>query len=133
MSNAELHTEVVAYIEGRLFKVEFGWQRSHPAVIVMRAGGKAWELSRTVLWAATHEPCIGAWVGGGDVSACSLGRTLRLALYPSRNRPTVFLDLPAVPVTDFLDHTERLCPSHGIEEEILIGAEIDRALTEILG
>lgn len=133
MTNAELHLNVIGKIGTTLLKASFDWQRAHPALVTMTAAGKPWELSRTVLWAATREPCLGAWVGGGDVSVCDAGGVLRLMLYPSRNRPTVVLRFPDTPIVDFLDHAERLCPSHGIEEEVLIGAEIDRAIEKILG
>lgn len=138
--NASLYTKIPgrvsrAGLETQDVDVELCWDRADPCALtigVTESGRLTpWECARSLVLASVREPMRGAWVGYSDV-ACHAGpEHFRFAFYPRRPRP-VFLRLPVAGVVDFIEHTERVLPSHGIEEQVIVLADMERSLAEIL-
>lgn len=127
VNRADLPTTVV--------RVEFAWRRSDPAIIHMRveqsSGTVTWELSRGILVGSMTAPLRGAWLGVGLVRYFCGEDGYKMCMYPGR-RPT-FLKFEGPTLREFVEHTQRVTPSHGIEERVIIGAQMNRAIEKILG
>ena len=112
--------------------VEFRWDSTNPAEIVIDVQGQEWCVARSAFVVASEEFYRGAWAGMGAFSVCHRGELMRMAFKPLwEPRSTwAFVTVLAEPVRSFVAHSLQMVPISRESDATL--ALVEAAIPELL-